>query len=157
MKNKSTSLKAHAMRKISDTIKSTVTYYPYAGNKDFKFTLIISNKSTITSTQQHFVERKTLDSRQVQRFKDLLKVLNVFTPIKLNESCAICPLISQKLTIKSKGLSFVLTWTNADEINYESHLVNVVNLVTALQLEFSPEGLGVLKAGPPGIVLPEFL
>lgn len=145
------------MRPNSDTIKFTVTYYPYGRNKDFKFTLIISNKSTITSKQQHYVDRKTLDSRQVQRFKDLLKVLNVFTPIKSNASCEICPLISQKLTIKSRGLSFGITWTNADEVNYESYLVGVINLVTALQLEFSPEGLGVLKAGPPGVVMPEFL
>ena len=145
------------MKPISDTIKSTVTYYPYGKNKDFTFTLIISNKSTITSKQQHHVDRKTLDTEQVQRFKDLLEALKVFTPIQSNESCDIDPLISQKLTIKSKGLSFHINWTNADEVNYESHLHTLINLVTALQLEFSPEGLGVLKAGPTGVVWPVYL
>ena len=68
--------KIKLIRPISGVMKSTVTYYPYAGNKDFKFTLIISNKSTITSTQQHHVERKILDVEQVQKFKNLLGVLD---------------------------------------------------------------------------------
>lgn len=101
-------------RQISGDMKSTVTYFPYAGNKDFKFTLIISNKSTITSKQQHHVERKILDVEQVQKFKNLLGALNVFTPIQINESCSIRPLITEKLTIKSKDLFFSVTWTNAD-------------------------------------------
>lgn len=142
---------------ISDIMESTITYYPFGGNKYFKFTLTISNKSSITSTEQNYVIRKELGSRQVQKFKNLLASLNVFAPIQMNESCDICPLISQKLTIKSKLLTFSLTWTNADEVNYETHLLPVINLVTALQLEFSPEGLGVLKAGPPGVVRPKFL
>lgn len=141
----------------SGNMKSTVTYYPYAGNKDFKFTLIISNKSTITSTQQHHVERKMLDAEQVQKFKNLLGALNVFAPIQINESCDICPLISEKLTIKSKDLFFSVTWTNADEVNYENHLLTLINLKNSLQLEFYPEGLGVLQAGPPGIVRPVYL
>ena len=145
------------IRFISGTMKSTVTYYPYAGNKDFKFTLIISNKSTITSTQQHHVERKMLDAEQVQNFTNLLGALIIFTPIQINESFSISPLISEKLTIKSKDLFFSVTWTNADEVNYEKHLLTLINLKNALQLEFHPEGLGVLQAGPPGIVRPEYL
>lgn len=144
-------------RPISGNMKSTVTYYPYAENKDFKFTLIISNKSTITSTQQHHVVRKILDAEQVQKFQNLLGALNLFTPIQFNESCSICPLISEKLTIRSKDLFFSVTWTNADEVNYENHLLTLINLKNALQLEFHPEGLGVLQAGPAGIIRPVYL
>ena len=141
-----------------DSIKTTVTYYPYAENKDFKFTLIISNKSILTSKQQHHIERKILGADQTQKFNDLLAALNIFTPIQLNETHDILPVISHKLTIKSnKGLFLSITWTNADELNYESHLRTVINLVTALQLEFSPEGLGVLKAELHGVIRPVYL
>jgi len=140
-----------------NSIKSTVTYYPYAKNNDFKFTLIISSKSLITSKRQHYIDRKILGAEATQKFKDLLGSLNVFTPMQLNERYDILPLMSQKITIKSKGLFFSITWTNADERNYESHLRTVIDLANALQLEFSPEGLDVLRADPPGVIRPVYL
>lgn len=141
----------------TDSVKSTVTYYPYANNNDFKFTLIISSKAIVTSKTQQYINRKVLGLEATQKFKNLLSALNVFTPRKLNESYDILPVMSQKMTIKSKGLFFSITWTNADELNYESHLRTVIELANALQLEFSPEGLQVLKADPPGVIRPVYL